>query len=339
MIKKTVLMNVEKVYTANSFICGNKRFVAAGSEVGPEVKLLDFSSGESCLVSGCPGGVMSFVPVPGRNDVFYSIMGLFPGFVGLEAGVYIHKFSNSGWESRRVFHIPFAHRCEIISRNGTNYLFAVSVSRHKDAPSDWSKAGDIFMVPLDPVTAEPSRPDATLVDSNVFRNHGMLKIERNGCESLMISGAEGIFSLEPKPDGSCVVERLFDSEVSEFGFVDLDGDGVDELVTIEPFHGSNLCVYKLEEGKWCHKFSSNLSFGHGLSCGKYNGDAVIVVGNRRGPLTLQLLKLKDASDWSFDVVELEQEAGPTQTQVFTEAGVDYILSANQLKNEVVVYHL
>ena len=52
MIKKTVLMNVEKVYTANSFICGNKRFVAAGSEVGPEVKLLDFSSGESRLVSG-----------------------------------------------------------------------------------------------------------------------------------------------------------------------------------------------------------------------------------------------------------------------------------------------
>ena len=66
---------------------------------------------------------------------------------------------------------------------------------------------------------------------------------------------------------------------------------------------------------------------------------MIVVGNRRGPLTLQLLKLKDASDWSFDVVELEQEAGPTQTQVFTEAGVDYILSANQLKNEVVVYYL
>jgi hypothetical protein len=34
---------------------------------------------------------------------------------------------------------------------------------------------------------------------------------------------------------------------------------------------------------------------------------------------------------------IEQDAGPTQTQVFTFRNSDYILSANQKKNEVALY--
>ena len=34
---------------------------------------------------------------------------------------------------------------------------------------------------------------------------------------------------------------------------------------------------------------------------------------------------------------LEEECGPTQTQVFNFNGTDYILSANQLKKEVTLY--
>jgi hypothetical protein len=34
---------------------------------------------------------------------------------------------------------------------------------------------------------------------------------------------------------------------------------------------------------------------------------------------------------------IEEDAGPTQTQVFTANNTDYILSANQKKNEVAVY--
>ena len=34
----------------------------------------------------------------------------------------------------------------------------------------------------------------------------------------------------------------------------------------------------------------------------------------------------------------EEDAGPTQTQVFSANGTDYILSANQKKNEVALYY-
>ena len=34
---------------------------------------------------------------------------------------------------------------------------------------------------------------------------------------------------------------------------------------------------------------------------------------------------------------IENEVGPTQTQIFSYEGTDYILSANQKKNEVALY--
>jgi hypothetical protein len=44
------------------------------------------------------------------------------------------------------------------------------------------------------------------------------------------------------------------------------------------------------------------------------------------------------ADGTFSRETLEEEAGPTQTLVFTAEGVDYILSANQLKDEVALYY-
>jgi hypothetical protein len=89
-MKKKVILNIESVYTANAFQIGSEMFVAAGSETKPEVYLYNLSTGNSSLVTGCPGGVMSFIPVPGNPDVFFSIMGLFPPFIGAEAGVFMH---------------------------------------------------------------------------------------------------------------------------------------------------------------------------------------------------------------------------------------------------------
>ena len=53
--------------------------------------------------------------------------------------------------------------------------------------------------------------------------------------------------------------------------------------------------------------------------------------------TLDLIKADDFAAGKFSVEQIEQEAGPTQTQVFTVDGTDYILSANQKKNEVALY--
>lgn len=276
---------------------------------------------------------MSFVPVPGIQDVYFSVMALFPGFVGADAGIFMHRKNAGTWKTEKVFPLPFAHRCDVVRHNGKNYLFAVSVSKHKADPTDWSNASEVYVMPLDPADATPG--EASLVPGKIFRNHGMLKISDGDEQTLYISGAEGIFRLDMTSDGKWGITRIFGNEVSEFGFIDIDSDGKEELATIEPFHGNTLNIYREgKDGKWEKAYQGELEFGHGLSCGYASGKARVVVGNRRGPLTL------DTVTWSGDGFckeILETEAGPTQTQMFSFNGTQYILSANQKKNEVAIY--
>lgn len=334
-MKKKEILNIESVYTANAFQVGTEYFVAAGSETKPEVYLYNVKKETSEFVDGCPGGVMSFVPLPGKPNTYFSIMGLFPPFIGAEAGVFMHKRGESGWKTNKVFDLPFAHRCEILNKNGKNYLFAAAVSKHKADPADWSKPGLTYVAEVTDDATVPLKWE--LIDDGLTRNHGMIRATIDGEEAVCISGAEGIFYFHFSANGTWEKKVIFDKEISEFVFIDLDGDGQQELVTIEPFHGQTLSVYKKVADQWELKFSDSLSFGHGLSAGIFNKEPVIVVGSRRGTYALDMFKVKDLEKGEFTREMMEGDTGPTQTLVFTAEGSDYILSANQVKNEVALY--
>jgi len=332
-MKKKTILKIESVYTANAFTIDGTTYVGAGSETTPAVYVHDIAAGRSSLVDGCPGGVMSFVPTPGHPNLFYSVMGLFPPFVGQEAGIFMHRSVKNGWKTTKAMALPFAHRCDILEKDGRNWLFAASCSKFKAEPADWKQSGELYVIPLDKDTGLPGTPQ--LVYDRIWRHHGMLKARIQGDDTLLFSGTEGIFYMA-RENETWTVRQLFDHEVSEFGLIDLDGDGKDELVTIEPFHGNTLNVYKKTDEVWEKLYTDELWFGHGLSCGMFQGEPVIVVGNRRGPLTLNLYRRH--ADGRFVHEILEDAAGPTQTQVFTADGIDYILSANQRKNEVALYY-
>jgi len=70
-MNKKVILNIESVYTANAFQVGSDFYVAAGSETKPEVYLHNINTEKSEFVSGCPGGVMSFIPTPGNPNTFF----------------------------------------------------------------------------------------------------------------------------------------------------------------------------------------------------------------------------------------------------------------------------
>jgi len=335
-MKKQRILEVENVYTAHAFTRGHEVYVAAGSETEALVSLYELDRGKTTPVSGCPGGVMSFIPMPGKRELYFSIMGLFPPFLGAEAGVFAHRRSGDSWTTTKAMELPFAHRCEVLVNAKGIHLFVAAVSKHKANPADWSRPGLTYVCELDPAHPLPLKPE--LIDDSLTRNHGMLRTRIKGSETLCISGAEGIFYFEQAGDGSWNRRQLFHQEVSEFTLIDLDGDGQDELVTIEPFHGQHLRIYKWEHGSWIEKARSSLSFGHGLSSGTFQGEPVIVVGNRRGSFALLLLRVEDLKAGKVREEILEADAGPTQTQVFQAHGRDYILSANQRKHEVAIYH-
>jgi len=335
MFQKKTILNIQNVYTTNAFQIGSGMYIGAGSETEPVVYLYNLKTGSSDRVEGCPGGMMSFMPVPGHTDYFVSIMGLFPPFIGEEAGLYLHHRRGKGWETRKVRELPFAHRCEFFERQGSVFLVLASVSRHKENPGDWSQPGETHIIGLDEIPSGSWQTD--LVDSSTTRNHGMTRTRIEEKDTVCISGAGGIFYMDRDHGDQWMIRQIFDRETSEMVFIDLDGDGNDELVTIEPFHGDTLNIYKRGNGQWDRKFSDKLSFGHGLSGGIFNGEPVIIAGNRSDSLALELFTIPDLSEGRVSRRILEENAGPTQTQVFSHRSQDYILSANQRKNEVALY--
>lgn len=335
ILNKKKLIDLADVYTANVFPLGNKLYVVAGSENESPSYIQEFNKTETTLISSAPGGTMSLIPVPGSTNHLVSVMGLFPPFIGFDAGIFLHTLKEGKWSTRNVIHLPFAHRCEFLSVNGVNHLFVASCSKYKANPDDWKQAGEVYGVVVGDADICEWKP--TLILNNLFKNHGMTKSVINGLECLCVSGTEGIFSIRPNTMGSYDVEQLFDQEVSEFYYVDFDNDGVDELVTIEVFHGNSLNVYKKTLNKWVKTYTSALSFGHGLTVGKFNGESVIIVGSRRESEALEIHKVFNVATGDIRKFTIEEGVAPTQTRLFNHEGIDYILSANQKKNEVAVY--
>jgi len=335
MYKKKKILDITSVYTANAFQNDSGFYIGAGSESADgEVYLYNLSNCESSPIPRQPGGMMSFIPVPGKPDLFISIMGLLPGFKGEDAGVYLHTRMETNWESGKAFALPFAHRCETFSKDGKHYLVAVSVSQHKDSPEDWSRPGEVYVVDLENCEYKKWNPE--LIDNSISKNHGMSKTRINGLDVVCVCGTEGVFCVDREGE-EWRINPIIHKEDSEMAFFDLDGDGKNELVTIEPFHGNTLNIYKKDGANWKQKFSDGLSFGHGLSAGIFKSEPTIVVGNRADSMALEAFVVKDLLRGNVERKLIEEGVGPTQTQVFTYDSIDYILSANQKKNEVALY--
>ena len=334
MLDKKTILRIKNIYTAHAFQVNGEVFVGAGSETDPDVRLCRFGQSSEEKIPDCPGGMMSFIPVPGSAGSYVSIMGLFPPFIGGEAGLFLHQFSDGGWRTVKAMNLPFAHRCEFIRKGDDLFLAAATVSRYKENPADWSQPGELHIIHM---TSQKALPwSSEVLAKKLFRNHGMCRIKMHGTEVLCISGAEGIFAIQPDTDAWQLVP-IIQREVSEMSFMDLDGDGIDELVTIEPFHGETLCIYKHDGKDWHLRYSDSLSFGHGLSTGFFMGKPRVVVGNRAGSLALEMFSVDNLDQGALKREVIESEAGPTQTQVFKAGKKEYILSANQRKHEVAIY--
>jgi hypothetical protein len=158
---------------------------------------------------------------------------------------------------------------------------------------------------------------------------------------LSLSCAEGLFSIVPSDEHAAwKLNLLIDSEISEMIPVDLDGDGFDEVVTIEPFHGHQLCVYKNKRGQWTRVWQiEDLSFAHGLNavyCGNW---PVIVVGKRRADK--ELLGFVFDTQLTSKRFVLDTRVGQTQIEQWSnqDDGTAQIISCNQAADEVALYEV
>lgn len=193
------------------------------------------------------------------------------------------------------------------------------------------------------IAAELERKGIGFLDAPVSSG-GVAKLVNNMIVGAAFSGTEGtyLFDLREENVDLWKPQSLFDYEISEICTVDLDGDGREELVAIEPFDGNLMRVYK-RGGKTVAGDTfeviaeEELSCGHGLWCGDFNNVPSILVGNRTGDRTLKLYRATEDDGSSLSERVIDRDSGPANIAVVSCASGDVVFTTNQNSKEIALY--
>lgn len=336
---KTVLAPLEMVYAVHPLeLNGWVHFLAATEIRGPCL-LFSPPDWKPQVVWEGPGGTMNLVPVPGQQ-AFLAIQEFFPVFQSEKAGVvWAEPAGNPAqlWTVRRILDLPFVHRIEAVRSRDADYLVAATLCGGKDFRDDWSKPGAVY---AGRIPARPSEPwPLRTILSAVSKNHGLHATILGGQQVVLISGHEGVFALHVPETIAApwTSELLIRGEISYLFVFDLDSDGQAELVTIEPFHGNTLGIYKRRTGQWQKVHETAIAFGHAIWAGRLRDQTGVLVGNRAGDKELLWLRVTSANPIKTERVVVDRNVGPAQVCVVSQPGETMILSANHGAGEVSLY--
>ena len=338
---KRTLSELAEVYAVRFLSMGGSSYMCAASEGHGPCLLFAAPQWDPSVLAVGPGGVVSVTQDPGTAGTtgILAIMEFFPVFQSEGAGVFLLKplkDPSLPWTAERLLDLPFAHRIEVVRVGSGSVLVAATLCGGKDFRDDWSKPGSVY---VGTVPQAGTEWDATVVLDGITKNHGMSLATFQDSPAVLVSGEQGVFELRVSEDsdGSWRSRQVFDHEVSDVCAFDLDSDGHQELITIEPFHGDTLCIYRLDQGKWQKVLDAELAFGHALWAGTLRGQPAILAGNRAGSKELLLYRIRADRRLSAERIVVDAGVGATQVTVLGTPQCDLVLSANHAVGEVALY--
>ena len=341
-IFKSAVSGIGAPYSVCYGMMDGKRIIAAGSEtMGGEFTLYTGDEWRPVPIAEDLGGVMAivFTEISGIPTII-TAEGLHPNFITKEAGVSLYRAENGvagPWERHRVADFPYIHRIALVTAHGAQTVVAATLCGEKKDKDDWSNPGTVYAVQLQD-SIPPFKVKTFSILDGLRKNHGMLVQRRDGRETVFVSGEEGLFAIRvPKEMGEWASEIILDEPISELALYDLDGDGEDEIVAIQPFHGDRVCIYKKKRGEWSRVFEMETELGHGIWAGKIGGKNGFVLGSRAGKRDFCLYTIEDSGSWYFKRHVIERGAGTAQLDVIHEKDHDLIVSTNNYTNEITLY--
>lgn len=287
-----------------------------------------------------PGGTMSMVPIPGKNGDFLAVQKFLPTFDSKEAMVvWAHRKAEGSWEIKKLIDLPYLHRFDIFSIEGKNYFLGATLCTSKQYKDDWSDPGKIYVGVL------PERPEDGMelraIHEGLTKNHGYTRWTFAGLDHGVVTAQEGVFLVTPPYKGEeWKVEQMLDRPVSDVAFVDVDGDGTDEMVTIEPFHGGNFFIQKKEGDGYriVYRYPKKMDFAHVVWGGMLCGKPVVIGGYRREGKELFVVSCKaHGQRLLFHTQTIDSFTGPSNVHVARMKGKDIILSANREIGKAALY--
>ena len=337
--KKHSLVKLQMPYPLGVVVRNGKRCVVGATEDHGPIMLAQPPFQEAVEMVPGPGGCMALVADNEQPDTLFAIMGCFVGYKFQTGGIY-RISPDQGRAAEKIIDLPFAHRIDFVRRGETRFLIAATLAADKRDPADWSMPGTLYAsrVPAGPAENWKLTP----VLEGIHRNHGLLSTRFMGRRSVLVSGTEGLFAADLDSGGEdWAFQRVLGQEISEMAVSDIDGDGAVELITIEPFHGNSLRVYKPAGGLWKLAWETELEFGHCLLAGMLNGVRAILVSNRSGNRDLLMFEFT-APPGGRGIAEpkrhvVDHGAGAANMMVVSHEGTDRIFSTNQAAGEIVSY--
>ena len=336
--EKKHLDDITRCYCASHMFVDDEPILFFASE-NPESPCIaysgeDFSKRE--IVWEDRGGCMSIIPFEDRKGEFLAVNEFYLKVSPSHAKLVWGKKTDDGFVLKDVFNLPFLHRFDIFHVEGKDYVLCATIARDKADKEDWSRPGQIYVGEIPTDLENENVVLRELVDGQ-YHNHGYFHSTHEGKPCGYFASDEGVYRVDPPMNGAdWKVTKLKDGKTSEIAFNDLDGDGVDEMMTIEPFHGNIMKIYKLVDGEYkeVYQYPNEIDFAHALKADTIGGKKCFVCGVRRVDAEIFVVTYENG-EYAYTI--LEKEAGPANVDTLHYNGKDYILSANHTKNEAAIY--
>jgi len=309
-----------------------KCFVASEERQQPGIAV-DMIAGVQETLWTAPGGCMNVVADLCNPDVLWSIQGFYPVFDSEHAVIVRHEKIGGEWASKVMTHLPYAHRIALYLYEGRQYLIACQLCGSKAFRDDWSSPGAVYVACTDCSDGLPLRFVPVL--EGLTKNHGLTGYPERGF--FLVSCEQGVYRLWINTEAPWA-EKLLDIESSEALLVDINGDGEDELITVNGFHGDHVNIRNLRTGEILAHIPA--CFCHVLDVAFLDGQKAQLTANRGGEkeLMLHIPKVK-GDELSFSSVVVDREAGATQATCLTLPHALSIYSANHDQNELALYEI
>jgi len=340
-------MKIERQHLADIFKCysttamkidGELKILFATEDKGPCYSFSKDNWSHQETVWEGPGGTMSIVEIPNKPGEFLAVQQFFPTFFAPESIIIWGKYVDNQWQIHKFMDLPYVHRFDILHVEGINYFVAGTLCTSKKDRDDWSDPGKILVGVL-PDNFD-QKMELVAIKDQLTRHHGYNRGYWKGEKVGFFTADEGVFILYPptKKSPQWRLEQLMDRRVSDISVFDLDGDGEDEIVTIEPFHGNQFNINKWNgtEYEVVYQYPFEMDFAHVVWTGLFNGKPTCFGGARRMNKEFFMIRYNQQSN-QYETTEIENGGGPSNIFVQSQADGDLILCANREKGEAIVY--
>ncbi len=340
---KKAIASMELAYAVGRFCGDDQDSLVVGVEKHGPIERFALDGTHIEQVAEGPGGVMTICQVPGRGDQVLATYQFFsPNCGGDDAKIVSYTRGEDGtWQMRVVCDLPYVHRFGLLEgAGGELWLIACTIKSACAYKEDWRFPGKVYGAridrPFEDIDAEHQLKLDVIADTQL-RNHGFWTPATR--DFALVSTDDGVFRFEPPAaEGDPWVRELWLSvPTSDICLVDFDGDGVDEMLTLAPFHGEQLSVYKRDgQGKFqlAWRDPEERPFLHAIWGGTLAGSPCAIVGNRKGGRDLLRVWFEDSA---YHVEVLDHDFGPANCLAIADGNQERIIACNRETNQVALY--